>query len=139
MPNKNLIADLDQRVTGTEDYHLHNFRRLVYTDGIKQLCEEGGNQGAYWIVDAIASHQSDTLDRKSGGFQVWILKKKGDGATLTCQADTGTPFLVKQEIEYTDFFKHIPETEIKIYVEGTGVYDSKTGNMGRVCMWPAER
>ncbi len=100
--------------TGTECWYKHWSQRLLYTDGIDFLQREAK---CYWLVDAIASHQSPALDRACDGFQLWILRRDGkDGAILTCQADSDKPALVKQEIEFTDF----PADEIHLYVEGVG-------------------
>jgi hypothetical protein len=73
--------------------------------------------GAVWLIDAIASHQPKVLRNKMlQEFQLWTLKVKDKTAVLTCQEDTGTKNIVKQEIEYTDF----PLEEITLYVEPMG-------------------
>jgi hypothetical protein len=98
----------------TEHYYRHSFcRNFVYTDGIKVLAE---NAGAYWLIDAIASHQK-TAQKKLDWFQLWELTKQPNNTwLLTCRADTGETPVVSQEIEYSDF----PLNSIKLYVEGSG-------------------
>ena len=107
---------------GTSRYYKHMFGRLLYTDGVHFLEENG----AAWLIDAVASYQGVKLDRQTQGFQLWILKVTDGSAVLTCQRDSGTPNLVKQEIPYTDF----PLAEIKLYVEGEG--------KDRVCLLTSE-
>lgn len=105
-------SDLDQ-FTGTDKwYRLHG--NFVFTDGIHFLAE---NAGAYWLLDAIWSWQPEIAKKKDEDlkyFQCWELKLNGKGgATLTCKADSNTPVVAKQEIEYTDF-----PFNIKLWVEG---------------------
>ena len=88
----------------TENYWKNDLLTFKYTDGVKFLwisCE------AYWLLTAISSY-----GRKEP-FQVWELEVNEDkSALLTMQEDTGEPYLVRQEIEYTDF----PLTETKLYL-----------------------
>ena len=93
---------------GTSQWYRHIFGRLIYTDGIHFLTENG----AAWLVDAIASYQGAKLDKQTEGFQLWKLKVTDGSAILTCQADSNTPNLVRQKIPYTDF----PLAEITLYV-----------------------
>lgn len=120
----NNLKNLDQ-FQGTEKYYRHWTRKLIYTDGIHFLTENG----AAWLVDAVASYQHrpklNTGDLAV--FQLWELKVSGSKAVLTCKADTGVRAVVTQRIEYTDF----PLPYIKLYVEN--------GGMGRVLMLPSER
>ena len=108
---------------GPSQWYRHPFGRLVYTDGIHFLVENG----AAWLLDVVASYQSAKLDQQTEGFQLWILKVNADrSCVVTCQADSNTPNLVEQKIPYTDF----PLDEIKLYVEGEG--------KDRVCLLPQE-
>lgn len=80
---------------------------MLLTDGAMYVAEHGGGNGAFWLMDAIASHQPEALKHPSlMRFQVWTLDVR-DGetrsATLTCKADSDQPALIQQEIEYTDF------------------------------------
>lgn len=105
-------ADLHQ-FTGTENYFKHWTQRLVYTDGVKHMAEAGE---AYWLIDAIASHQPTLRHAELREFQLWTLRKNktGNGAVLTCAADSGRPPAITQRISFTDF----PLNEVKLYVEG---------------------
>src|SRR4051812_3026209 len=82
--------------TGGDATFQHWTGRLRFTLGAKCLAERGG---AWWLVDAIASHQPAA--RKAGGFQLWTLAVASDhSALLECRADTGLPAVVRQEIEF---------------------------------------
>lgn len=111
-----------RQFTGTENYHRHWMRKLVFTDGIKamaEMCE------AYWLIDLIASHQTSDLMKKCEDLQIWILKRIADpetpdrfGFEATCWKDTGgnNKPKITQVGKYTDF----PLDEIKIYVAPGG-------------------
>ena len=65
---------LDQAVlagfSGTEEYHRYSplFRRMLLTDGAKYVADNGGGHGAYWLMDAIASHQPKLLRSPTRGY-----------------------------------------------------------------------
>lgn len=95
--------------TGTEEYHRWSpfFQRVVLTDGAKYVAENGGEHGACWLMDAIASHQPTALKNpRLQDFQLWKLEVNPDKtAVLTCWEDSGPGQKPKitQKIEYTDF------------------------------------
>ncbi|MEG4518817.1 DUF6876 family protein [Microcoleus sp. AT9b-C5] len=107
---------------GTEQYYKH-WLRIQYTDGVKYLAD---NAQAYWLIDAIASHQPKALrNQRLREFQLWFLhvgdaefiKPKGsNAAVLTCWEDSPTaetkPVII-QQIPYTDF----PLKEIKLFLQ----------------------
>jgi hypothetical protein len=105
-------SDLSQ-FTGTEN-HYRNFTGLLYTDGARYLAEHGG---AYWLIDAIGSHQRDRRIRgnpRLQDLQLWRLTVHQDrSATLTCHEDSDQPARIIQQIEYTDF----PLDGITLFVE----------------------
>ncbi len=104
-----LESDLSQ-FCGTETWWKHWTGRITFTDGVKFLAEKAG---AFWLIDLVASHQTARLRQEE--FQLWILTVDRDNtpmAVATCQADTGKPLLVRQEIDYTDF----PLPSIKLYL-----------------------
>jgi len=117
---------LDQAVLagfcGTEEYHRYSplFRRMLLTDGALYVAESGGRSGAFWLMDAIASHQPRLLRHPDGrlqGIQFWALRKRPDpegGAVLECCADSGEKPAVRQVIEYTDFFTN-GDTEFRLW------------------------
>jgi hypothetical protein len=99
--------------TGTEQYHRHWTRRLVYTDGVKYLAEQGS---AFWLIDAIASFQALPKVQNNGRlqeFQFWTLTREGIGAVLECREDSGAVPAITQRIPFTDF----PLDSVKLYVE----------------------
>jgi hypothetical protein len=129
--------------TGSERWFKH-WTGVYVTDGVHYLMENG----AAWLVDAIASHQTGKLlDGDLKYFQIWTLEvrgpKSGEGihpklssetrqATLTCKADSDVPPAVTQEIEFTDF----PEGKIQLFLE-LGSIDGV--NEHRVLMLTSER
>lgn len=114
MKTESEINEILAQQTGTSGYQRHMFG-MLFTDGIAELAEAAG---AYWLIDAIASYQSKSSKRMiqaCGAFQLWelavdLVKKT---AVLTCRADSETPVLIRQKIQYTDF----PLASIKLYVE----------------------
>lgn len=116
-------SDLDQ-FTGTENWYIHFFRQMVYTDGIKYMAEHAQ---AYWLIDAVASYQpqinsgkitSKAPDFDLRDFQLWRLQVNTaangrKSAVLTCRGDTDLPIVVEQHIEFTDF----PLDTFEFYVE----------------------
>ena len=108
-----LLVDLRQ-FTGTTQWHKwSNLTHLVCTDGAKYLAEEAG---AYWLLDAIASHQNASALKDSSRLQelqIWMLTVNADkSCRLTCAEDDGVAPAVVQDIEFTDF----PLNEVKLYV-----------------------
>ena len=102
-------SQLDQ-FTGTEGYIRWSplFRRMVLTDGAKFVADNGGGCGAYWLMDAIASHQPEALKNEMlRDIQFWTLEVAEDdgrkSAVLTCRTDSGEKPTITQKIEYTDF------------------------------------
>ena len=78
---------------------LHWTKRIAYTVGVEELAE---THGAYWLIDAIASHLM--YSHVAGeSFQVWNLEVKGTAATLSMTDGNGDTAIVTQHIEYTDF------------------------------------
>jgi hypothetical protein len=129
MTTKLSVQEIQQTLDGfygTEAYHRLTFgNTLVFTDGVKALCELCK---AFWLTDAIWSHQKQALkDEMLQDFQLWTLKRVGEGAVLTCWRDTNNEAF-HQDIEYTDF----PLDEIKLYVE-------RADENLWVCMLPSER
>jgi hypothetical protein len=81
---------------------------MVLTDGAKFVAENGGAHGAFWLMDAIASHQPKALKNEMlRDIQFWTLEvTEKDGrksAVLTCRVDSGENPFITQKIEYTDF------------------------------------
>ncbi|MGI9569275.1 MAG: DUF6876 family protein [Desulfobulbia bacterium] len=81
----------------------------VLTEGAKYLAESAG---AYWLMDAIASHQPKAMrDPMLRDIQFWTLKAKESSAVLTCERDLG-------DVVITQKFNTIfPLDEVKLYVQ----------------------
>ena len=92
---------------GTENYHRWSilFRNFVLTDGAKYIAEECG---AYWLMDAIASH---LISYRDEGFVVAKFAEYGSAWKLQLE-DGDDRILARQTIEFTDF----PLDEITLYV-----------------------
>lgn len=114
------LTDLRQ-FTGDDIRYRHPLNpKIIYTPGVQYVAE---NAGAYWLIDAIASYfgsaeMSRSMDQDSRlrYLQFWKLKRNGDSAVLSAEADSGeTPFIT-QVIEYTDF----PLEEIEIWAGRSG-------------------
>jgi hypothetical protein len=132
-----LTASELNNFTGTEGYTRWSplFPSLVLTDGSLFVAEHGGQCGAYWLFDAIASHQPDVQrhpDERLKDMQFWTLKVNADKtAVLTCVADSGEEPVVTQRIEFTDF--DLPE--IDLWVSPT---DDGKGGVLYVILLPSE-
>ena len=106
------IEELQAGLTGfygTQDYHRWSslFSRHVLTDGCEYLAE---NAGAYWLMDAIASHFAKY---RGESFASVTLRKCKTGPRWSLTIDNGNGLmLAKQLIEYSDF----PLPEIQLFV-----------------------
>ena len=100
-----LLADL-RSFTGGGGYTKAGFPPVLITDGVEFLCEKAQS---WWLVDVIASHQ---VSRRVAAqpFQVWHLKKSGQGASVWADDGNGMK-IASQRIPYTDF----PLPAIKLY------------------------
>ena len=121
--NKMTAQELEHSLAGfngTEAYHRWSilFRKHVLTDGAKFLAEHGGNSGAYWLMDLVASYHSKAMkDPSLQQIQFWTLKTdlEKHTAVAICERDTDD-VAFKQKIEYTDF----QLAEVKLYVQPSG-------------------
>jgi len=112
-PNTPLTeGDLAQFIGSEALYHHPGFN-VRYTEGVRYVAERGG---AYWLIDAIASWQSDPRirdDQMLQGIQFWTLTVNSDrSAQLVCERDQGD-VAVTQEIPFTDF----PLQSLKLYYQ----------------------
>lgn len=122
--------------SGSDEWFRHGLNRnVLYTQGVKFVAEKAG---AYWLIDAIASHYSPRLLRhiQQVGIHFWTLNVDHSGkpkatlrspmAKLECREDSGLPAIVLQRIAYTDF----PLDKIKVYAQ--------LGPNGACLMLPSE-
>lgn len=107
-PNPLRASDLLQ-FTGSEHWYRHPLApSITYTDGARYVAEAGG---AYWLLDAIVSHQLDPRVRAEQ-FQVWVLKVAQDrSAVLICE-DGDHNNVTSQAVSFTDF----PLPEITLWL-----------------------
>jgi hypothetical protein len=89
------------KFTGSESLRRYAFG-IILTEGAEYVARNGDANGAFWPIDAIASHQ---VKRSVAceEFQAWRLDVHADtSATLTCEDGNGR-VVVTQAIFYTDF------------------------------------
>jgi len=121
-------AELDAELAhahGGGEVFRHWTGRLLYTEGVRELAELAG---AYWLIDAVASHLYGPVEPEREPFQVWTLAPHPAdfGARLECRADSPpAPILRYQEIAFTDFPLRDAEgapAPFKLYLEaGSGL------------------
>jgi len=132
MKTVNEIKDFLAQCYGTDKpYTIHSLvKRLVFTDSVRELREMAD---CSWLVDAIASYQSELQEEL---FQVWKFTCNTELrlGTLTCEDGNGNE-LVRQEIEYTDF----PLDEITLWAELGGYMSRGEWVEAMVLMVPSER
>jgi surface antigen len=90
--------------TGTEHYYRLTRKHLL-TDGTKYLADAAG---AYWLMDAIASHLQEI--GTSDWFVFVRMNVAGTSATMIYEDGNGYEH-ARQEISYTDF----PMPSISLY------------------------
>ena len=123
--------------TGTSSYTRLSplFPRVVLTDGVLHVAAHAGQNGGFWLFDAIASHQPALrrhADSRLRDMQFWKLVVKADkSAVLSCVADSDEPPAVEQHIPFTDF--DLPE--LRLYAAPT---DDGNGGELLVIYLPSE-
>lgn len=95
-----------RQYTCTDNYYRH-FHGILFTDGVKALCDLFK---CYWLLDIVVSYQPQL---KEADFQVWTITKRPDGTALVTCTDGNDGVLRAQEIEFTDF----PADEATLWVE----------------------
>lgn len=115
MSSKTLRASDLAQFTGSECWHRHPLSpSITYTDGAQYVAEAGG---AYWLLDAIVSHQHGARVRREE-FQVWTLKvAENRSAVLSCE-DGDHKHVTSQTIEFTDF----PLPEITLWLQNDVIF-----------------
>jgi hypothetical protein len=122
---ENILRNLNEGFShfiGTVNYYLHFSRGFVFTDGVKAVADQ---YQAYWLIDVIASYQTEKKVRLKL-FQVWTITSARGKAIVEMQPDLGHPVLVKQDIPITDF----PEGKLTMYYIDDGT--------NRVLLLPSE-
>jgi len=108
------IAEYLANCNGFDTVHRH-WLGGKYSAGVHYVAEQAG---AFWLIDAVFSHQSAKVRQACDGFQHWTLtlNKTGTGAVLTCTdggIDGTTKKVVTQKIPFTDF----PLKSIEMFLE----------------------
>lgn len=107
-------ADLDQ-FTGSEHRYRHPLApHITYTDGAAHVAEAGG---AYWLLDAIVSHQCVHSVRNER-LQVWRLTVADNRSAMLCCKDGDGYVVAVQKLEYTDF----PLPEIELWLQNDVIF-----------------
>lgn len=99
-----------QQFTGSEVRFKHTIhRRLLYTEGVKFLAEEGKS---YWLIDEIAILNMTHRRVQREEFQVWKLELNEckSSSVLTC-GDGNNSEIYKKTIPFTDF----PPPEVTLW------------------------
>jgi hypothetical protein len=94
--------------TGTENWYRYPLAKLIYTDGVRHLASRAG---AYWLLDAIASHLPDKR-LKGEEFVDWVLTVNADRSAVLIAGDGNDNELIRQDIPFTDF----PLPKIKLFL-----------------------
>jgi hypothetical protein len=85
MEQNALLAELRQ-FTGSTEFYRHFTNRIIYTQGIKFLCERAR---LYWLIDLIAALQPRALkDGALREFQLWELRIANGRAVVVCLRDS---------------------------------------------------
>lgn len=116
--------------SGTQQYHSWSvlFPHVYLTDGAQYVAEHGGQHGAFWLMDLIASYQP-ALRRMD--FQVWRLEVDTKNACgILFLEDGDDSVLFHKHIHLTDF--DIPV--ISLWVE----YGQVANETCRVILLPSE-
>ncbi|HRE43168.1 MAG TPA: hypothetical protein PKY87_04275 [Terricaulis sp.] len=101
--------------TGSEHWYRHPlWPSITYTDGARYVAEAGG---AYWLLDAIVSHQHDPKVR-SQDFQVWKLIVADDRSALLSCEDGDHALITSQAIAFTDF----PLPDITLWLQNNVIF-----------------
>lgn len=85
--------------TGTTQWYKHWLRKLLYTDGVQFFAEEGGQNGAYWFIDIVATEYHPMLPKHP--FLLIRLIVADKQATILVENGNGKA-LKEKAIDYTD-------------------------------------
>ncbi len=91
--------------TGTEKWYRHALNKnLIYTDGVKFLAENGGEQGAYWFIDKVAFEIAPLLKSKKEYFACISLcvGEINKNQAMVLVTDGNDKQLAVYHIDYTD-------------------------------------
>lgn len=135
-----LYQALRQFMGGGEDIYKHALvKSFNYTEGVREFAQEAGN-GAYWLLDILATEPAIIKHIKDCGFALVLLKVTGSTALLTVADDSDVPPLYARTINFTDcpeapVTPSNPEGVWKFYLEQSYAGDRPI----ILCMLPNEK
>ena len=89
--------------TGTEQWYRHPLnKRMLYTDGIRYFAKNGGEIGAYWLLDKTALEICPLLDRTNQAFDVVSVIVNLDHSADIIVTDGNEEPLLRLDINFTD-------------------------------------
>jgi hypothetical protein len=102
-PRRLTSAELSRQLagfTGTETWFRHSLvRAMLYTEGVQYFAEAGGEQGAYWLLDVVATEFYPLLRKEP--FLHIVLRVQDRQATI--RVDDGNDRILREKpIEFTD-------------------------------------
>ncbi|AEG00396.1 DUF6876 family protein [Methylomonas methanica] len=89
--------------TGTEHWYRHSLnKRMLYTDGVRYFAKNGGELGAYWLLDKTALEICPLLHRKKQAFGVVSVSVNLDHSADIIVTDGNEQQLLRLDIQFTD-------------------------------------
>jgi len=89
--------------TGTEQWYRHDLnKRMLYTDGVRYFAKNGGEIGAYWLLDKTALEICPLLDRTNQAFDVVSVIVNLDHSADIIVTDGNEGQLLRLDINFTD-------------------------------------
>ena len=94
------LADGLEGFYGTQEWYRHGLvKRLLYTEGVRFFAEQGGQAGAYWFVDVVATEFLPLLRQEPF---LSIKLSVADRQAVIRVGDGNGRLLKEKTIEYTD-------------------------------------
>ncbi len=126
-------AIFNQSRNGCNDYIRHPFaRRLIYTDGVQEVCEAAGS---YWLLDVIGTEATPKLLAQfdtGAALGVIVMQVTGSKAVLTMTTADDAPPIWTRRIQHTNF----PQGEWTFFLACDSLVDQS--RMCTVLILPSE-
>lgn len=139
MNNGNELHNLLRQHSGSEVIYKHPLvASFNYTEGVLEFAQKAGN-GAYWMLDILATEPAILKQIKAFGFALVLLKVTGTKFLLTVADDIGEPPIFS--LDGNTDCPEAPVTESN--PDGVWKFYLETGYVGNgvvtICMLPQER
>ena len=86
---------------GTDQWVRHRLvKQMLYTDGVQFFAENGGDQGAYWFIDIVATEYWPLLKKQP--FMVIVLSVSDNSTAVITVDDGNSRVFNTRQIHYTD-------------------------------------